>query len=191
MWKISRVPPLEAAGFRFHFLLRERAGLGAPGDHGAAGGVRSPPRAHRGLGFPPLGRPALLGPGTLQFLHAISGARPPPRGAGWRWKRTGRRGEGAGNGGSPSGPQAGKRGGAVPSRAEPRPGTEPGGGVAAHSLGARKRRVGRSGSGVGAPLGRRSAFPPAVPHPRAGALPAAAPGAAAAQGLGGPIKEGG
>lgn len=80
-WKTFWFPPLRAAGFRFHFLCASGSSPGA-GRHGAAGGVRSPPSAARRLGSPPLGRPARLGPGTLQFLLAISGARPPAGNAG-------------------------------------------------------------------------------------------------------------
>uniref|UniRef100_A0A8C2SBX9 Proteasome subunit beta type-8 n=1 Tax=Capra hircus TaxID=9925 RepID=A0A8C2SBX9_CAPHI len=73
------VPQLvQASGFRFHFLLREPPDLWVLGGHGAAGLVRSPPRAAGGLGCAPCGKPAALGPRPLQLLPAISGARPPP-----------------------------------------------------------------------------------------------------------------
>lgn len=88
------------------------------GRHGAAGGVRSPPSAARRLGFPPLGRPVRLGPGTLQFLHAISGARPPAGNAGSGGGRAGgRSGERRKRGSSGSWRRARKRGGGHPGAA--------------------------------------------------------------------------
>lgn len=117
MWKGFWFPPLKAAGFRFHFPQRVRADLPVLGDHGAAGGVRSPPRTVGGPGFPPFGKPALLGPRTLQFLCAISGARPPPGNAGQGGERTlgeAWRGRGGAAGLPGDGPEAGKRGGGHP-----------------------------------------------------------------------------
>lgn len=123
-------PPLEAADFRFHFLLCERTNFPVTGDHGAAGGVRSPPRAAGGLGFPCRGKPAALGPWTLQFLYGISGARPPPGNAGQGCKRTPGEAERRAqrNRGSawkrPTGGDTGR--GPSCSPGEPRPGSQPG-----------------------------------------------------------------
>lgn len=82
MWKTFWFPPLKASGFRFHFLLREPPDLWVLGSDGAAGRVRSPPRAAGGLGCALRGKPAALGPRPLRLLPAISGARPPPGHAG-------------------------------------------------------------------------------------------------------------
>lgn len=166
MWKKFWFPPLEAAGFRFHFLLRERTDLRVLGDHGAAGGVRSPPRAAGGLGFPPFGKPALLGPGTLQFLNAISGARPPPGNAGQGCKRIpGEAGGGPDDQGSawtqPTGGET--RRGAITEPWRARSGPEPGRGhvgIASDGLRVRKCRLGQTVRGeVGAPIGRQERFP--------------------------------
>lgn len=93
-------PPLKAAGFRFRFPFPTH--LRVLGDHGAPGGVRSPPRAEEGLRFLHPGQSASLGPWTLQFLSAISGVRPPPRNAGQGCKtprgKAGRRVQGDGGG---------------------------------------------------------------------------------------------
>lgn len=123
--------PLRLRAFAFT-SSSERADLWVPGDHGAARGVRSLPTAAGRLGSPRRGKRASLGPWTLQFLYAISGARPPAGNAGQGCKTTpweaGRRAQR--NGGSvlrvPGGGEM-QRG---PSfiRGEPRPGPPSSGG---------------------------------------------------------------
>lgn len=125
MWKTFWFPPLKASGFRFHFLLREPPDLWVLGGHGAAGRVRSPPRAAGGLGCAPRGKPAALGPRPLQLLPAISGARPPPGHAGqgsnkipweagWRARAGGGEGVRRVTEGLPGGcSEAGKRAGGI------------------------------------------------------------------------------
>lgn len=148
MWKKFWFPPLKASGFRFHFLLREPPDLRVLGGHGAAGRVRSPARAAGGLGFPSRGKPAALGPRSLQFLSAISGARPPPGNAGQGCKEipweAGRREQS--NGGSAlrlSGVGEMRRGPSF-SLAEPRPGSRAGAREeATWDLGAGRLRVRR------------------------------------------------
>lgn len=167
------VPSPSGCSFRFHFLLRQRPIPGA-GRHGAAGGVRSPRSAARRLGAPPLGRPARLGPGTLQFLRAVSGARRPAGNAGQGGRRAGG-GAGGGSGSSRSRPRP-WRGNAEgpPEPREPRwaeAGERPRGPAARASglvLRVRKSRLGGDWRGGGAPLeGQAPITQPEAPLPAA------------------------